>query len=65
MVLTDLLCVKLGDLLLCAGQADLQSLDLTEPSLLFGFGDSGGSRRSECWRAVLRSAAQIASPAAC
>ncbi|TDC25416.1 hypothetical protein E1265_07100 [Streptomyces sp. 8K308] len=39
--MTDLLCIELGELLLCAGEADLESFDLTEPSLLFGFGDSG------------------------
>ncbi|MGW7281643.1 hypothetical protein ACWGIV_25770 [Streptomyces sp. NPDC054844] len=41
MALTDLLCIELGELLLCAGEADLESFDLTKPSLLFCFGDSG------------------------
>jgi hypothetical protein len=27
--------------LLCAGEADLQSFDLAEPVVLFGFGDAG------------------------
>ncbi|WP_158692916.1 hypothetical protein [Streptomyces roseochromogenus] len=39
--MTDLLCIELGELLLCAGEADLESFDLTEPPVLFCFGDSG------------------------
>ncbi|MFG2631596.1 hypothetical protein [Streptomyces sp. NPDC048473] len=40
MALTDLLCIELGELLLCAGEADLESLDLTEPAFLFRFRDA-------------------------
>jgi hypothetical protein len=33
--------VKLGDFLLGSGEADLEPLDLAEPSFAFGLGDAG------------------------
>jgi hypothetical protein len=41
LALPDLLCIELGGLLLCAGEAYLESFDLAEPPLLFCIGDSG------------------------
>ncbi|WP_459005156.1 hypothetical protein [Streptomyces sp. SD15] len=32
--------IELGQLVLRAGEADLESFDLTEPSFTFGFGDA-------------------------
>ena len=32
--------LKLGKFLLCAGEADLEALDLAEPAFALGFGDS-------------------------
>ncbi len=37
----DGLAFHLLELLVCAGEADLQSFDLAEPVLLFRFGDAG------------------------
>src|SRR5712691_11944327 len=34
--------VDLGELVVGAGEADLESLDLAEPAFAFGFGDPGG-----------------------
>lgn len=33
--------VELGEFLLCAGEADLESFDFTEPAFPLGLGDAG------------------------
>ncbi|OEV11548.1 hypothetical protein [Streptomyces nanshensis] len=53
---------QLGELLFSAGEADLQSLDFTEPALAFGLGDpvrlSRISSSRGCWAASGRSIEQ-------